>query len=404
MTPDKPGLFTLAVRQLQVPQSDALPAVPPIVPAVGFTHPDMEAADRALDSSGGSLQEPDHFVYARYGAPTQAVFEATVAALEDAESGLSFSSGMAALHAALVTVAQPGAAVVAAHQLYGATHGLLAWFAAHAGLTVRYADFLDPDAVARAIDETRPVAVLCEVVTNPLVRVVPVDAVIALARAAGALVIVDNTFATPYLLRPLTLGADLVVHSATKFLNGHGDVTGGVIVGPRDRIEQARMHRRIMGGVLGAFDAWLALRGLRTLGVRMAHACQTAARLAAWLSQHPRVSRVYYPGLPDDPCHADARRLFRPGAFGAMLAFDVAGLDRAGAFALADRLQVIRRVTSLGDVNTLLSHPAVSSHRALTPEQRAAQGILEGTLRLSVGIEDADDLIADLSGALDAVG
>jgi cystathionine gamma-synthase/methionine-gamma-lyase len=380
----------------------AQPAVPPVVPSVGFIYPTMEETDRALGATG-RRGESAH-VYARQGGPTQAAFEEAIASLEGAEAALSFSSGMAALHAALLAAVPAGGVVVAAEQLYGVTRMLLDWMAAYMGVDVHTCDFLDVEAIHDTIGKAKPMAVLCEVLTNPLVRVVPLDAVAQAAREVGAALIVDNTFTTPYMLRPLRHGVELVVHSTTKYLNGHGDVLGGVVAGPEDTIESAFAYRKLFGATPSAFDTWLALRGLRTLALRMRQACESAYQIAHWLDEQDRVSRVFYPGLAHDPCHRTAAALFEHDAFGAVLAFEVASLDRAGAFAFVEHLQIIRPVTSLGDLYSLISHPAISSHRALTPEARAAQDIGEGTLRLSVGIEDPADLIADLAEALTAVG
>ncbi len=386
----------------QIPDGAAQPAVPPIVPSVGYVHPTMSQTDAALGYQGGTPVDPDQFVYSRYGAPNQSALEEAVVRLEGAEGAVSFSSGMAALHAALITLVPPGGRVVAAEQLYGVTRTLLTWMAASMGVSVHYANFLDMDVVSRLVGEMRPACVVCEVMTNPLVRVIRMDRIAEIAHAAGARLLVDNTFATPFLLRPLDFGADVVAHSTTKFLNGHGDVLGGVVAGPANVMQTVYTHRRVLGGMPSAFDAWLTLRGLRTLALRMRQSCAGAGQIAAWLAAHPRISQVYYPGLPADAGHEAARALLREGYFGSMIAFEIAGLDRAGAFAFVERLRLIRPVTSLGDVYSLILHPASASHRALTPEQREAQGITEGVLRLSVGIEDPEDLIDDLGQALDA--
>jgi cystathionine beta-lyase/cystathionine gamma-synthase len=238
------------------------------------------------------------------------------------------------------------------------------------------------------------------VLTNPLVRVVDLRAVAQMAHDVGAVVLVDNTFATPYLLKPLEVDADVVVHSTTKFINGHGDVLGGVVAGSGAVMQKVYGFRKMLGAVPGAFDAWLTLRGMRTLALRMQQSCANAARIAAWLDGNPAIERVYYSGLADDPCHAAAARLFPAGTFGSMIAFEVGGVDRQGVFDFVDRLQLISPVTSLGDICSIILHPASSSHRTLTREQCEAQGITEGVLRLSVGIENADDLIADIDQAL----
>lgn len=398
------SIYTLSIQGGHLPmQGQPEPAVPPIVPSVGYLHESMDETDRALGSPGGSAERLNDFVYARNGAPTQSAFEDAVAGLEGAEVAVSFGSGMAALHAAVLAAISPSGTIIAAEQLYGTTRSMLNWMADNLGVSVRYVDFLNPDVIRQSISEARPQAVVCEVITNPLARVVRLDAVVDAATKAGSAVIVDNTFATPYLLRPLEIGVTMVAHSATKFLNGHGDVMGGVVSGAPEWMEKVRTHRRVLGGMLGAFEAWLALRGIRTFAIRMQQHSQNALKVAEWLRTQNMISRVYYSGLETDPCHADASALFRPGAFGAMLAFEIEGMDRAGAFGFVERLQLIKPVTSLGDVSTLISHPASASHRGLSAEARAAQGIMEGTLRISVGIEDADDLIGDLAQALDSV-
>jgi cystathionine beta-lyase/cystathionine gamma-synthase len=398
------SIYTLAVQGGHLPlHEQPESAVPPIIASVGYLHESMEDTDRALGSPGGSSERLHDFVYARNGAPTQSAFEDAVAKLEGADVSVSFSSGMAALHAAVLAVISPGGIIIAADQLYGTTRTMLLWMAENMGITVHFADFLNPDAARQTIIDAKPQAVVCEVLTNPLSRVVRLDAIVDAANQCSAAVIVDNTFATPFLIRPLELGAALVAHSATKFINGHGDVLGGVVSGAPELMEKVRTHRRVLGGMLGAFDAWLALRGSRTFAVRMQQANQNAMQLARWLRTQNQISRVYYPGLESDPCHADATALFRPGTFGAMLAFDLSGADRATAFSFVESLQLMRPVTSLGDVTTLIAHPASASHRGLSPEARAAQGILEGTLRVSVGIEDVQDLIEDVSQALTAI-
>ncbi len=402
----QPGMDTLLVHGgLKPPRpGEPMPAVTPIVPAVGFVHLHMDDADRALGYEGGVTPvDPESFVYSRYGGPNQAELEETAALLEGAEGAVSFSSGMAALHAGLLALVPPGGSVVAAEQLYGVTRTLLELLAAKMGLKVTYADFLDGERLRAAVAAARPACIVCEVLTNPLARLVDLDMAAAIAREARAALLVDNTFLTPFLLRPLERGASMVVHSSTKFLNGHGDVLGGIAVGSAEAMRLAYQYRRILGAVPSSFDAWLTLRGMRTLGVRMLRACANALQVASWLAQQGRVARVYYPGLPDDSGHVLARSLLRPGCFGSIVGFEIRGLDRAGIFYFVERLRLIRAVTSLGDVCTLIMHPASSSHRALTLEQREAQGISEGLLRLSVGIEDPADLIEDLAQALEAL-
>jgi cystathionine gamma-synthase/methionine-gamma-lyase len=390
-------LSTLAVHAGQATVwRGGQPSAPPIIAASGFTYDSMEALDAGLSSDRAG------YVYARQNAPTQEAFEAALAALESAEEAVAFSSGMAALHAAIVAAgARAGARFLAAEETYGATKTLLSRLAADAGLSVRFVRIGDLPAVEAALADFQADALVFEILSNPLVRVADARAVIALARRYGARTVVDSTFSTPCLIQPLALGADYVAHSATKYIGGHGDVLAGVVAASAEDCARLRSHRNLVGSNLSPFDAWLCLRGLRTLPLRLRQACANALDLARWLSDHNRVEAVYYPGLEADPDHALAARQFPAGMFGAMLAFDIAAAGRAEAFAVMERLKVAQRIASLGDVGTLVSYPAHASHRSLTPEARAALGIGDGCLRVSVGIEDVRDLIADFAQALD---
>jgi cystathionine beta-lyase/cystathionine gamma-synthase len=392
-----PSPHTTAVHAGQAASRPGQPSNPPIVTASGWAHADMETLDAALGSAEAG------YVYSRNAAPTQEAFEEALNALEGGAGAAAFGSGMAALHAALLCAleGQPPK-LVAATELYGATQTLARHLSAQTGLEVRWVDIRDAEAVADAL-HAPPAggALLFEVLSNPLCRVADARALLAHARAAGAVSVVDSTFTTPYLLQPLGLGADFVAHSATKYIGGHGDVLAG-IVAARTEVGAAalRRTRQLLGSNLGPFDAYLALRGLRTLPLRVREQNRNALGLALWLERHPRVERVHYPGLPANPDHALAGALLRPGCYGAMLAFDVQGAGRAEVFAILERLRVIQRIASLGDVATLASYPAHASHRALTSEQRHALGIGEGCIRISAGIEDLGDLVADLEGAL----
>jgi cystathionine gamma-synthase/methionine-gamma-lyase len=274
---------------------------------------------------------------------------------------------------------------------------------AQMGAHIHFADFTDIPAVRQMLKDTRPVAVLLETISNPLLRLADIGRVAELSHGAGAAVIVDNTFASPYLVRPLELGADYAAHSATKYLSGHGDVMAGVVVSSESRCTALREAAKIVGGILGPNEAYLALRGLKTLPLRMERQCENASRISTWLEAHPQVERVYYPGLKSHPQHRLARRLFPRGLFGAMVAFDIRGAGRADAFRFMEALRLCIPATTLGDVHTLAMYPAHASHRALTPGQRAAVGIGNGLVRLSIGIEDADDILSDLRQALDSV-
>jgi cystathionine gamma-synthase/methionine-gamma-lyase len=315
---------------------------------------------------------------------------------------------MAALHAALLTAAGPRpTAFVAARAVYGATQNLVRHVAEQSGAAVHWVDVQDLAAVRAALAEAGAGAVLVfEVLSNPLCRVADAEALIRLARQAHARSVVDSTFTTPCLIQPLALGADFVAHSATKYIGGHGDVLAGVVVATQiDDVVRLHKLRTLLGATLSPFDAYLALRGLRTLPLRVSAANRTAQRLAAWLDQHPHVARVYYPSLASDPDHALAARQFADGCFGAMLSFDLlshTGTDagRDDVFDFMQKLHVIQRLATLGDVATLASYPAHASQRALSRDERLALGIGDGCVRLSVGIEDADDLLADLAQAL----
>lgn len=390
------SLFTRAVHSGHIALKPGTPSSPPIVTASGWTYEDMETLDAALgDERAG-------YVYSRHAAPTQEAFEAALAEVEGGAGAVSFASGMAALHAALVVAgAKAGATIVAASELYGASNTLLKLLADTGGVSVRRVDIRNLAEVEKALADLSGGALLFEVLSNPLSRVADVDAIVELARRRAVRVVTDATFASPYLLQPLSLGVDLVMHSVTKYIGGHGDVLAGV-VSARDEADVAalRTTRKLYGANLSPFDAYLALRGLRTLPLRLREQNANALALARWLAHHPRVAHVHYPGLPDNADYALAQRQFRAGCFGAMLAFDVRNAGRAEVFALMEKLRVIQRIPTLGDVATLAAYPAHASHRALTAEQRAALNISDGTVRLSVGIEAADDLIADLEQAL----
>ena len=391
-----PSLATTAVHAGRLAPKPGTPSAPPIVTASSWSYDDMRGLDHALgDASAG-------YVYSRNAAPTQEAFEAALTALERGHGAAAFASGMAALHAALVAAGGPRpAGFVAARAVYGATQTLIKHLAEQTGAPIHWVDVQDLDAVHAALAAVGPGAVLLfEVLSNPLCRVADADALIRLARQAGARTVIDSTFTTPCLIRPLDLGADFVAHSATKYLGGHGDVLAGIVVAAAaEDVARLRQHRQLLGANLAPFDAYLALRGVRTLALRVREANRNALRLAAWLAEHPRVAQVYYPGLPLSPDHALADRQFG-GCFGAMLSFDLAGAGRAEVFAFMEKLQVIQRLATLGDVATLASYPAHASQRALAFEERAALGIGDGCVRLSVGIEDADDLLADLAQAL----
>jgi cystathionine beta-lyase/cystathionine gamma-synthase len=364
--------------------------------ASGFFMPSLDALDEVFAG------QREGYFYTRDGNPTVRAFEEAVAALESAPIVGAFGSGMAAIYGALLAAeVRPGNHIVATQDMYGLTRVLLTGHMADFGVRTTFVDMTDLAAVEAALSEGAKIVYL-ETISNPLVRVLDLKALVLLAKRHGALTIVDNTFASPYLLRPIEHGADLVVHSATKYLGGHGDVTGGTVAAAAEDVgRKVRYQAKLLGAVLGPNEAWLAHRGLKTLSLRMARQCDNALAAAQWLAAQPGVERVYYPGLPEHPQHALAKELLG-GRFGAMLAFDLRDGERARVGRFMDALQLIAPAPTLGDLRTLTLYPAVASHRGLTPEERCAVGIGDGLVRLSVGIEAPADLFADLARGLAA--
>ena len=336
------------------------------------------------------------FEYSRSGNPTRANLEECLASLEGAAHGLAFASGLAAT-ATVMLLLDPGDHVVFTEDVYGGTFRLFDKVFRRYGLTFTSVDPTDPDAVAAAMtDRTR--MVWLESPTNPLLRVVDLDAVSELVHGSGALVAVDSTFASPVLQRPLELGADLVIHSSTKFLGGHSDVLGGAVLTSDDGLaERMRFHQNAVGAVPSPFDCWLLLRGLKTLQLRVIRQCDNALAIARWLEGQDAVTQVYYPGLESNPGHALARRQMG-GHYGGVVSFEVSSGDAARSF--LERLRVFTLAESLGAVESLAESPAMMTHASIPEEMRTRVGVTDGLLRLSVGIEDVDDLVADLEQAL----
>jgi cystathionine beta-lyase/cystathionine gamma-synthase len=345
------------------------------------------------------LGEHKGYEYSRTGNPTRAALETCLASLEHAQFGLAFASGMAATSAVL-SVLRPGDHIVACDDLYGGTYRIFERVVRPMGIAIDYVAARDTDAYASALrPETRLLWI--ETPTNPLLTLVDIAAVSAAAHARGVKVVVDNTFATPYLQRPLELGADLVTHSTTKYLNGHSDVVGGaVLTSDEDLYSAIKFYQNAAGGVPSPFDSWLVLRGVKTLAVRMRQHCENAQRVAEFLEQHPLVRHVYYPGLPSHPDHALAGR--QMAGYGGMVSFDFQG-TRADVDAFVRRLRVFALAESLGGIESLCCHPASMTHGSIPAEERERRGVTETLLRLSVGIEAAEDLIADLEQALAGV-
>jgi cystathionine gamma-synthase/methionine-gamma-lyase len=268
------------------------------------------------------------------------------------------------------------------------------------GVNVRMVDVSNLEEVETAIKETRPIAMLAETISNPLLKVADVPSLADLAHRYGAALLVDNTFASPYLFNPIKHGADYVIHSATKYLSGHGDVLAGVVATSAENKSKLYELNKLIGSVLGPFEAWLALRGLKTLPLRMQQQCRNAKQIAEWLRSHPRVSKVNFPGLPGHPQHDLAQQLFEGKGSGGVLSFEIAGADKAMVFRFMEALTVCLPATTLGDIYSLILHPATSSHRGLTADERARVGIPDGLVRLSTGIESVEDILTDLEFAL----
>lgn len=402
MNLQKAGVATQAVHGgQQRPEPGAgqpwVPTSTPIYQTSSFMYENME--DMVAIFEGKS----QGYVYGRYGTPTGEALQQAVALLEGGEVAVCYASGMAAVHAAiLATGIAAGEMLLAAQDLYGATQSLFEQVLARLGIHLQFVDVTQHNKVAAALAAQRPKILYVETVSNPLLKVADLPALAAMAHEQGALFLVDSTFTSPYLIRPLEHGADMVIHSATKYLGGHGDVTGGVVVSSKQWAAALGSIMRLAGGILSPNDAWLILRGIKTLPLRMERQCQNAAQVAGWLASNERIGRVNYPGLSSHAQHEVAQRLLRDGKGGAMLSFELADATRPRVLSFLNALRLCIPATTLGDVYSLLLHPATSSHSYLTPEQRQALGISEGLVRLSVGIEDASDIIADLDQALKA--
>ena len=379
----------------RIKHGDYTPVTTSIVPSVGYLYESMDDLDAVFAN-----KQPG-YVYARYASPTVTALETAIANLEDGEAALAFASGMAAIHAVLLASGvRSGSYVVSAFDVYGATYSLLTHLFADLGVRTHMVDVNDLAAIEAALKESAPTALLVETISNPLLKVADIPTLAEMAHHYGAQLLVDNTFATPYLFRPLNYGADYVIHSATKYLAGHGDVLAGAVV--TSATNRARMFEtnKLVGGNLGPFEAWLALRGLKTLPLRVRQQCDNAFQLAKWLATRPEIARVNYPGLITHPQHALSQRLFRGQGSGGMLSFEIQKAKRADVFRFMEALQLCLPATTLGDIYTLVLHPATSSHRSLSEAEREQVGISEGLIRLSAGIEDPNDIQADLEQAL----
>ena len=384
MTDDDLRLDSLAIHAGQEPDPITGAVMPPIVLASTF-------AQKSPGQHSG-------FEYARTDNPTRRTLEKCAAALEGGAHGLAFSSGCAAMTTLLLTL-EPGDHVVACDDVYGGTHRILEKVMRPKGIDISWVDLTDLDAVDAALTDATKL-VWIESPTNPLLKVIDIAAVAERAHAQGITVGVDNTFATPMLQRPLSLGADVVLHSTTKYLNGHSDVVGGMLITSDEGLnEQLRFLQNSVGAVQSAFDSFLVLRGLKTLPVRMARHCESALELAKWLSDQPGVAKVIHPGLQSHPQHAVAAK--QMDGFGGMISVEIeGGLPASRAF--LETTRVFTLAESLGGVESLIEHPALMTHGAVPPQKRAALGISDGLIRLSVGLEAIEDLRSDLERALTA--
>jgi cystathionine gamma-synthase/methionine-gamma-lyase len=372
-----------------------VPITTPIYTASSYFYESMEQLDRIF---GQEAQGP---CYARYDNPSAAALEELVTSLEGGHGALACASGMAAMHMAMVTaLADRRKAVVAAHAVYGATVSLLMNVLEPMGVAVRFTDICDLGALRTAVAEVQPGCIVMETISNPLLRVGQIDRIAEIAREAGAALVVDNTFGTPLLCRPLEMGANFAVHSVTKYLAGHGDVLGGIVVSDQQHYAGLRALGRVTGPVLGPFECYLTMRGIKTFPLRMERQCANACRVASWLATHPRVERVYFTGDPAHPDAATIRRVFPADLYGAIVSFEIRDAGKEEIFAFMDRLKMVVRATSLGDVHTMMLYPTMSSHREISPKHRERMGIRDNLVRLSLGIEAAEDIMADLAQAL----
>lgn len=395
MEHEKQGFATRAIHFGHDPYAGAGGLTPPIHVSSTYTFPSAQTGgDRFAGEAPG-------YIYSRLGNPTVDLLERRIASLEGAEAAVVTGSGMGAISALMWTMLRPGDVLLADQTLYGCTFSFFHHGLAEFGVEIRHIDLTQPGEIAQHITP-KTKGVYFETPANPNMRVVDIAAVADVAHQHGLWVAVDNTYMTPYIQRPVELGADFVVHSATKYLGGHGDLLAGAVVGNAESMHDVRMKgvKDYTGACLSAFDAHLVLRGIKSLPVRMDRHCANAQAVAELLASHPAVTNVYFPGLPSDRGYAVAKKQSRgPGG---MIAFDVAGGYRA-AQAFLDGLELVIRAVSLGDCESLAQHPASMTHSTYTPEERARHGISDGLVRMSVGLEDVDDILRDVQNALDRI-
>jgi cystathionine beta-lyase/cystathionine gamma-synthase len=388
------GFSTRAIKAAsRVPRVDQEPTAVPIYQTATFASADAdELGDILTETRPG-------YAYSRTDNPTIVALGDAIASLEGAEAGYALASGIAAIHATLVSIVESGDRIVAGRLMYGSTRVLLGDVLGRLGVRTTFVDITDHDAVSAALAAEPARVLYAETIANPTTAIADIASLAELAHRHGALLVVDNTFASPYLCRPLELGADLVVESATKWLGGHNDLMAGVVAGDRARVGRVRRIQIDTGGTLAPMVAFLVLRGILTLAVRLERSSSTARALATWLERQEGVDRVRYPGLASHPQAGLASRTLQTG--GGMLAFELGG-GRTAASAFIDALTIPERTASLGGVHTIVIHPPTTSHRQLDDAALAEAGIAPGLLRCSIGLEDAEDLIADFERALAA--
>ena len=375
------------------------PTVEPISTSTTYLHRNAEMLDQAF--SGSSPSGEPAYVYARQGNPNAQTLENVMTQAEKGIGAVVFGSGMAAIHAALLAAGlAPGSKILASQDLYGPTIGMLRTVFVPVGVEVVLHDLCSPN-VIEIVRAEQPDVIYVETLSNPLAKVIDLDVISAIAKEVAAVSIVDSTFTTPYLVKPIDHGFDMVIHSATKYLGGHGDATAGVVISARNNVvEQLHGYATMLGAMLSPFDSYLITRGLKTLALRMERQCNNALEISQFLQKHKAVERVHYPGLPNHPQHDLASRLLINQRYGGLLAFELKEQTREAAYRFMDRLQLCLPATTLGDVYSEVSYPAMSSHRNLTTGERQKFGITDGCIRLSVGIEDVNDILHDLDQAL----
>jgi cystathionine gamma-synthase/methionine-gamma-lyase len=378
----------------RAPQN-ATPSTTPIYLSSTYFYNTSETLDRIF---GHEEEGPS---YSRYSNPTNDALEELTTALEEGYGSLASSSGMTALQLAFQAALMDKAPrIVSASAIYGATMKMLDIILTPFNIETTYVDICDLAAVKATVEKVKPGCIFMESISNPVLRVGDISEIAKIAKENGATLIVDSTFSTPMLQKPLTEGANIVVHSATKYFAGHGDVLGGIIVSDQEHHEAVRMVSRVVGGTLGPFESYLTMRGIKTLALRFERQCQNAAALAEWLRCHPMVEKVHYCGDPNHPDAAVIKKSFAPGLYGGILSFEIKGADRAAVMQFMNRLKMIVPGTSLGDVHTLLLYPVIASHRDVAPKLRERMGIRDNLVRISAGIEALEDIKADLDAAL----